>query len=96
MESKELIKRRGIPSAEKAREQALSVNNDKNAKELELCEKAISEAIREGKTSAHVYAWIGTPAADHLRKLGYTVTSGSDRNESYTLISFNQLQIGDE
>lgn len=86
----------GLPTAEEARKYSTDIKNERWAKELHLCESKIQSAILKGELGVHIYESIGEWTKKHLRSLGYTVTSGMGRNETYTSISWADNKPGDE
>lgn len=77
-----------ILNAAEAREQALSVNTERNSELLRCIGNKIDEAITKGATSIYWHSKVYAPVKMHLESLGYLVTEFSDYREITTTISW--------
>jgi hypothetical protein len=77
-------------TAKEARERLMSIESEKNAKQLSVCEEVIMKAIHNCNVQVSVDFWITDPVQEFLLEKGYKVERGSSRNESYTIISWKE------
>jgi pterin-4a-carbinolamine dehydratase len=74
-------------NAKEAREKAQSLQSIKVSEDYNKCKKAISAAVDFGRFDTSL-GFINQSALALLQKEGYKITTGSDRNESYTQINW--------
>lgn len=77
-----------IPTAEEARERTNKWITLKRQAEMEKIEKEIEREIENGHHIAYCTWRIDTEIKEKLEELGYTVTLGSQYNESWTSIEW--------
>ena len=75
-------------SASEARERSKFSITIETTRQLKKCEISIDNAISCGKTEVYLDFWVNEQTKNQLMKLGYVVNKGSERNESYTKISW--------
>lgn len=75
-------------NASEAKQQALSVTEGANKEAFDKAIIAIHKAVSNGNMECQVYDVLPAGAVNELKALGYTVKSDTDRNESYTTISW--------
>lgn len=78
-----------VISAEKAREMTKEVLDNCNTRELQKILKEIYDAINKGKYEVPIEGTISKTAKDRLTELGYFVDCGSQYNQAYARISWN-------
>ena len=75
-------------SAEEARRIASDVENKKNQEQLGQIEKAIHTEANKGAISVSVNFWPTESIVNLLESQGYKVETFSERNESWTQITW--------